>query len=64
MVGTLVRVCRCAMSWCNLDLTFDLALVTFTFKIFAVGCGISDAIFVKRISSEIGKLHTCSSLHS
>ena len=28
------------------------------------GTGISDAIFVKKISNEIVKLHTCSSLHS
>ena len=28
MVGTLVRGCRCATSWCDLDLTFDLAVVT------------------------------------
>ena len=27
MVGTLVRGCRCAMSWCDLDLTFDLYIV-------------------------------------
>ena len=25
--------CRCATSWCDLDLTFDLAVVTFTNKI-------------------------------
>ena len=25
--------CRCATSWCDLDLTFDLAVVTLTFKI-------------------------------
>ena len=25
--------CRCAKSWCDLDLTFDLAVVTLTFKI-------------------------------
>ena len=25
MVGTLVGACRCATSWCDLDLTFDLA---------------------------------------
>ena len=24
---------RCAASWCDLDLTFDLAVVTLTFKI-------------------------------
>ena len=24
--------CRCAMSWCDLDLTFDLAVVTLTYK--------------------------------
>ena len=33
MVGTLVRGCRCAASWCELDLTFDLAVVTLTYKI-------------------------------
>ena len=33
MVGTLVRGCRCATSWCDLDLTFDLAAVTLTYKI-------------------------------
>ena len=27
-VGTLVRGCRCATSWCDLDLTFDFAIVT------------------------------------
>ena len=26
MVGTLVRRCRCATSWRDLDLTFDLAV--------------------------------------
>ena len=33
MVGTLVMGCRCATSWCDLDLTFDLAVVTLTYKI-------------------------------
>ena len=33
MVGTLVKGCRCAMSWSDLDLTFDLAVVTLTYKI-------------------------------
>ena len=33
MVGTLVGGCRCATSWCDLDLTFDFAVVTLTFKI-------------------------------
>ena len=32
MVGILVRGCRCAMSWSDLDLTFDLAVVTLTYK--------------------------------
>ena len=26
---------RCVMSWCDLDLTFDLAVVTLTFKTFS-----------------------------
>ena len=29
----LVRGCRCATSWSDLDLTFDLAVVTLTYKI-------------------------------
>ena len=33
MVGTLVRGCSSATLWCDLDLTFDLALVTLTYKI-------------------------------
>ena len=33
MIGILVRGCRCAASWCDLDLTFDLAIVTLTCKI-------------------------------
>ena len=33
MVGTLVRGCRCATSWCHLDLTFDLAVVMLSLKI-------------------------------
>ena len=33
LVGTLVRGCRCATSWYDLDLTFDLALVTLAYKI-------------------------------
>ena len=31
---TLVRMCRRATSWCDLDLTFDLAIVTLTYNIF------------------------------
>ena len=33
MVGTLVGGSRYATSWCDLDLTFDLALVTLNYKI-------------------------------
>ena len=33
MVGTLVRRCRCATSWDDLDFAFDLAVVTLTYKI-------------------------------
>ena len=33
LVRTLVRGCRCATSWCDLDLTFDLAIMTLTYKI-------------------------------
>ena len=32
MVGILLRGCRCAASWSDLDLTFDLAVVTLTYK--------------------------------
>ena len=31
--GTLVGDGKCAMSWCDLDLTFDLTVVTLTYKI-------------------------------
>ena len=30
--------CRCAGSWCDLDLTFDLAVLTLTYKIFSGQC--------------------------
>ena len=33
MVGTLVRGSISAISWCDLDLIFDLAVVTLTYKI-------------------------------
>ena len=32
MVGTLVGQCGCAPSWCDLDLTFDLVVVTLTYN--------------------------------
>ena len=32
LVGTLAR-CRCAISWSDLDLTFDLVVVTLSLKI-------------------------------
>ena len=38
MVGTLVRECKCASSWCDLDLTFDLAVVTLTFNVLSGLC--------------------------
>ena len=38
MAGTLVRGCRCATSWSDLDLTFDLAVVTLTYKIWVWVC--------------------------
>ena len=31
-MGILVRGCRCATSWSDLNLTFDLAVVTLTYK--------------------------------
>ena len=30
---SIVRTCRCATLWCDLDLTFELAVVTLTYKI-------------------------------
>ena len=38
MVGTLVRGCRCATSWSDLDLILDLAVVTLTYKILSGLC--------------------------
>ena len=34
MVGTLITGCRCAMPWSDLDLTFNFAVATLTYKIF------------------------------
>ena len=33
MVGTLLRGCMCDRSCCNLDLSFDLVIVTMSFEI-------------------------------
>ena len=33
MVGALVWRCRCATSWSDLDLTFDLTILILTYKI-------------------------------
>ena len=33
LVGTLVRRCRCARLWYDLDLTFDIAVVTLSLKV-------------------------------
>ena len=34
-LAALVRWCRCATSWSDLDLTFDLAVVTLSLKVFS-----------------------------
>ena len=48
MVGPLIRRCRCATSWHNLDLTFDLAIVTLTYKT------LSGVYFGNRKVQEVG----------
>ena len=48
MVGTLVVSCRCAMSLCDLDLTFDLTVVTLTFKVLS-GQYLSETIKCRRL---------------
>ena len=35
-MGGRKSLCRCKTSWCDLDLTFDLAVVTLSLKIVAV----------------------------
>ena len=40
-MGTLVRGYSCEASWCDLDLTFDLVVVTLTFEIFIAPLGLS-----------------------
>ena len=47
MVGIFVSGCRYAMSWCDLDLTFYLAVVTLTLK-FCLGY-ISETISCKNL---------------
>ena len=32
LVGTLITGWRCTMLWCDLDLTFDHAVMTLTYK--------------------------------
>ena len=47
---TLVMCCRCAKSWCDLDLTFVLAVVPLTFKIFPGFLGnISETIKCRKL---------------
>ena len=46
MVGTLVKGYMCAMSWCDLDLIFDLAYL----MVFYVSMRISDTIYLSYIS--------------
>ena len=40
--------CKCAASWCNLDLTFDLAIVTLNFKLLA-GLYISETVRCRKL---------------
>ena len=47
MVGALVRGCRCATSWCDLDMTLELTAVILSLKILS-GC-ISEAIRCKKL---------------
>ena len=35
MIGTLVRGCICATLWCDLDITFDLVVLTMSLEIFS-----------------------------
>ena len=46
MVGTLVKGYMCATSWCDLDLTFDLAYL----MLFYVSTRISHTIYLSYIS--------------
>ena len=47
MVGTLVKGYRCVPSWYDLDLTFDLVMVTMIFKILS---GLFDSIRCRRLT--------------
>ena len=38
-LGTLIGRCKCAKSWCDIDLTFDLVIVTLKFKILSRAVG-------------------------
>ena len=54
MEGTLVGGCRCAALWCDLDLTFDLVILTMSFKILS---GLLNSVRCKRLTlgGDIGK---------
>ena len=45
---TLLRECRCATSWYDLDLTFDLGIVTLTYKILS-GLYISETVRCRKM---------------
>ena len=53
MVGTLVGAYRCATSWCDLDLTFNLAYL----MLFHLSAGISDTILSGKMGKELN-VHT------
>ena len=46
MTETWVRGCRCATLWCDLDLTFNLAVMTLTYK--SLGC-ISETVRCRKL---------------
>ena len=55
MVGTLVGGYMCATSWCDLDLTFDLAYL----MLFYLSTGISNTILLSPAGREIIKHIPC-----
>ena len=47
LLRILVGGCRCAISWCDLDLTFDLTILTMIFKILS---GLLNSIKYRRLT--------------
>ena len=68
MVGTLIRGCRFATSWCDFDLFFDLSIVMLTYNILSVlylgncNLGVGSSYFVGTLAGNCSGASHCVTL--